>query len=60
MAEKQKVSQQLLDRIMPYIIVDSVTSEHGFADEESDIGTTNKLIMYKISDHKKIGWFEDR
>jgi nitroimidazol reductase NimA-like FMN-containing flavoprotein (pyridoxamine 5'-phosphate oxidase superfamily) len=60
MAEKQKVLQQLTDRVTPYIIDDSVTREHGFADEESDIGTTIELIMYKIIVHKKTGRFEDR
>ncbi|AMR30000.1 pyridoxamine 5'-phosphate oxidase [Mucilaginibacter sp. PAMC 26640] len=60
MAEKQKVLQQLTDRITPYIIDDSVTREHGFADEESDIGTTIELIIYKIIVHKKTGRFEDR
>ncbi|MBD1393002.1 pyridoxamine 5'-phosphate oxidase family protein [Mucilaginibacter glaciei] len=60
MAEKQKVLQQLTDRITPYIIDDSVTREHGFADGESDIGTSIELIMYKIIIHKKTGRFEDR
>lgn len=60
MAEKQKVLQQLTNRITPYIIDDSITREHGFADEESDIGTTIELIIYKIVVHKKTGRFEDR
>jgi nitroimidazol reductase NimA-like FMN-containing flavoprotein (pyridoxamine 5'-phosphate oxidase superfamily) len=59
-AEQQKVLQQLTDRITPYIIDDSVTREHGFVDEESDIGTTVELIMYKIIVSKKTGRFEDR
>jgi nitroimidazol reductase NimA-like FMN-containing flavoprotein (pyridoxamine 5'-phosphate oxidase superfamily) len=60
MDEKQKVLQKLTDRITPYIIDDSVTREHGFVDEESDIGTTVELIMYKIVVNKKTGRFEDR
>ena len=60
MAEKQKVLQKLTDRITPYIIDDSVTREHGFVDEESDIGTSVELIIYKIVVHKKTGRFEDR
>ena len=57
--EKQKVLQKLIDRIKPYMIDDSVTWEHGFVDEESDIGTTVELIMYKITVSKKTGRFED-
>jgi nitroimidazol reductase NimA-like FMN-containing flavoprotein (pyridoxamine 5'-phosphate oxidase superfamily) len=58
--EKQQVLQKLVDRITPYIIDDSVTREHGFVDEESDVGTTVELIMYKIIISKKTGRFEDR
>lgn len=42
------------------MIDDSVTREHGFVDEESDIGKTIELIMYKIIVSKKTGRFEDR
>ena len=60
MKEKQQVLQKLVDRITPYIIDDSVTREHGFVDEESDVGTTVELIMYKIIVSKKTGRFENR
>ncbi len=60
MTEKQQVLKKLTDRITPFIIDDSVTREHGFADEESDIGTSIELIMYKIIVHKKTGRFESR
>ncbi|HEK19610.1 pyridoxamine 5'-phosphate oxidase family protein [Mucilaginibacter sp. 44-25] len=60
MDEQQKVLQKLTDRISPFIMDDSVTREHGFVDEESDIGTIKELIMYKIVLHKKTGRFEDR
>jgi hypothetical protein len=60
MGEKEKVLQKLTDRITPYMIDDSVTREHGFVDEESDIGPTVELIMYKIIVSKKTGRFEDR
>jgi hypothetical protein len=39
---------------------DSVTREHGFVDEESDVGTKIELIMYKIIISKKTGRFENR
>lgn len=58
--EKQQVLQKLVDRITPYMIDDSVTREHGFVDEESDVGTTVELIMYKIVISKKTGRFENR
>jgi nitroimidazol reductase NimA-like FMN-containing flavoprotein (pyridoxamine 5'-phosphate oxidase superfamily) len=58
--EKQKTLQELTDRITPYIMDDSVTREHGFVDEESDIGTILELIIYKIVVSKKTGRFENR
>ena len=58
--EKQQVLQKLVDRITPYIIDDSVTREHGFVDEESDVGTTVELIIYKIIVARKTGRFEKR
>ena len=60
MDEKLTVLQKLTDRVTPYIIDDPVTREHGFVDEESEVGTTVELIMYKIIIHKKTGRFEDR
>jgi uncharacterized protein len=60
MDEKQKVLQKLVDRVSPYIMDDSVTREHGFVDEESDVGTIVELIMYKIIVSKKTGRFENR
>ena len=58
--EKQKVLQKLTNRVAPFMVDDSVTREHGFVDEESDIGTTVELIIYKIIVHKKTGRFENR
>ncbi len=60
MTEKHIVLQKLTDRITPYIIDDSVTREHGFVDQESDVGATVELIMYKIVVDKKTGRFEGR
>lgn len=57
---KQQVLQKLTDRITPFIFDDSVTREHGFVDDESDIGTTVELIIYKIVLDKKTGRFEKR
>lgn len=58
--EKQQILQKLIDRIKPFMIDDSVTWEHGFVDNESDIGKTIELIVYKIIVSKKTGRFEDR
>jgi nitroimidazol reductase NimA-like FMN-containing flavoprotein (pyridoxamine 5'-phosphate oxidase superfamily) len=58
--EKQKVLQKLTDRIALFIMDDSVTREHGFVDEESDVGTIVELIIYKIIVSKKTGRFEKR
>jgi len=60
MDEKQRVLQKLTDRITPFILDDAVTREHGFVDEDSDVGTTVELIMYKIIVSKKTGRFESR
>jgi nitroimidazol reductase NimA-like FMN-containing flavoprotein (pyridoxamine 5'-phosphate oxidase superfamily) len=60
MKEKQQVLQKLDERVAPFIMDDSVTREHGFVDEESDIGTTVDLIIYKIIVSKKTGRFEKR
>jgi nitroimidazol reductase NimA-like FMN-containing flavoprotein (pyridoxamine 5'-phosphate oxidase superfamily) len=60
MEEKQHVLQKLVDRVTPFIMDDSVTREHGFVDEESDVGTKVELIMYKIIIGKKTGRFEKR
>jgi uncharacterized protein len=60
MDEMQKVMQKLIDRVTPYILDDSVPPSHGFVDEESDVGTTIELIVYKLILHKKTGRFEKR
>jgi len=58
--EQQNIMQKLSDRIMPTIIDDSIPPSHGFADKESDVGTNNELIVYKIILSKKTGRFEKR
>lgn len=60
MADQLKILQKLTDRISPHIIDDSVTPEHGFVDNESDVGTSLELIIYKIVINKKTGRFESR
>jgi uncharacterized protein len=58
--EKQHIMQKLIDRIMPQIIDDSVPPSHGFVDQESDVGDTVELIIYKIILSRKTGRFEKR
>lgn len=60
MEEKQNIMQKLTDRMTPYILDDSIPPSHGFVDEESDVGTTVELIVYRIILHKKTGRFEKR
>jgi nitroimidazol reductase NimA-like FMN-containing flavoprotein (pyridoxamine 5'-phosphate oxidase superfamily) len=60
MDEKQNIMQKLIDRVTPFILDDSVPPSHGFVDEESDIGDTIELIIYKINVTKKTGRFEKR
>jgi nitroimidazol reductase NimA-like FMN-containing flavoprotein (pyridoxamine 5'-phosphate oxidase superfamily) len=60
MEEKQQVLQTLDNRISSHIIDDSVTPEHGFVEEEGEVGTTVELIIYKIIVSKKTGRFEQR
>ena len=60
MNKKQQVLKTLDNRIGSRIIDDSVTPEHGFVDQESEVGTTVELIIYKIIVSKKTGRFEDR
>ena len=58
--EKQKIMQQLIDKVMPHISDDSIPPSHGFVDQESDIGLEIELIMYKIVLSRKTGRFENR
>jgi uncharacterized protein len=60
MDEMEKVMQKMIDRVTPYIADDSVPPSHGFVDEESDVGTTIELIVYKLILFKKTGRFEKR
>ncbi|TWI94756.1 hypothetical protein JN11_04537 [Mucilaginibacter frigoritolerans] len=60
MAEQVTILQKLTDRIAPHIIDDSVSPEHGFVDNEGDVGTSVELIIYKIIIDKKTGRFESR
>lgn len=60
MHEKEQILQTLDARISSNIIDDSVTPEHGFVDQESDVGTIVELIIYRIVISKKTGRFEDR
>ncbi|MCQ6958399.1 hypothetical protein [Mucilaginibacter aquariorum] len=52
--------QKLIDRVTPFILVDSVPPSHGFVDEEGDVGNVIELILYKIIPSQKSGRFEQR
>ena len=60
MVEKQLVMQTLIDRLMPLMKSETAHPSHGFTALNSDIGTENELIIYKILLKKKTGRFEKR
>lgn len=58
-AEKQRIMQGIIHRIMPLSINPTNHPSHGIAENDSDIGTTVELIIYKIAVNKKTGRFEN-
>ncbi len=60
MNEKVKVMQKLINRVMPFINDDSAPPSHGFINDESEVGDTVELVVYKIVISHKTGRFEKR
>ncbi len=58
MAERQRVMQALIHRIMPLSVNPPDHPSHGIAENDHDIGTDIELIVYKIVLSKKTGRFE--
>jgi len=56
--EMQKAMQDIIHHIMPLISNTDEHPSHGITDDESDIGTSIDLILYKILLNKKTGRFE--
>ncbi|MGZ3755493.1 MAG: pyridoxamine 5'-phosphate oxidase family protein [Mucilaginibacter sp.] len=56
--EKQRVMQQLANRLMPLITSDNGHPSHGITAAASDVGDTVELVLYKIKLKTKTGRFE--
>jgi nitroimidazol reductase NimA-like FMN-containing flavoprotein (pyridoxamine 5'-phosphate oxidase superfamily) len=56
--EMQKVMQEIIQHIMPSVTHVDGHPSHGITANESDIGTSIELILYKIYLHKITGRFE--
>ncbi len=58
MEERQQAMQGLIHRIMPLTTSPTGHPSHGITENESDIGTSVELIVYRIKIDKKSGRFE--
>jgi nitroimidazol reductase NimA-like FMN-containing flavoprotein (pyridoxamine 5'-phosphate oxidase superfamily) len=56
--EMQKAMQEIIRHIMPVMTDNDGHPSHGITENESDIGTSIDLILYKICLNKKTGRFE--
>ncbi|HEY0176453.1 MAG TPA: pyridoxamine 5'-phosphate oxidase family protein [Pedobacter sp.] len=56
--EMQKAMQEIIYHILPLISNNDGHPSHGITENESDIGTSIDLILYKICLNKKTGRFE--
>jgi nitroimidazol reductase NimA-like FMN-containing flavoprotein (pyridoxamine 5'-phosphate oxidase superfamily) len=56
--EKQQAMQGIIHRIMPLITNPGGHPSHGITENESDIGTSVELIVYRIKIREKSGRFE--
>jgi len=56
--EMQSVMQELIHHLMPSVGNDIGHPSHGITENESDVGTSIELILYKICLHKITGRFE--
>jgi len=50
--------QEIIQHIMPQVAEEQAHPSHGFTENESDIGTSVEIILYKICLTKKTGRFE--
>lgn len=56
--EKQRIMQSIIHRVMPPASNPADHPSHGITPNESDIGTTVDLIIYRIAIKKKTGRYE--
>lgn len=57
--EMQTVMQEIIHHIMPSVADIDAQPSHGITENESDVGTSIELILYKIHLHKITGRFEN-
>lgn len=57
--EKQQAMQGIIHRIMPLVNSPSGHPSHGITENESDVGTSVELIVYRIRIGEKSGRFEN-
>ncbi|GAB2977566.1 hypothetical protein GCM10027049_10930 [Mucilaginibacter puniceus] len=57
--EKQQAMQGIIHRVMPLVSSPSGHPSHGITEKESDVGTSVKLIVYRIRIDEKSGRFEN-
>ncbi len=57
--EKQQAMQGIIHRIMPLVNSPSGHPSHGITENESDVGTSVELIVYRIRIDEKSGRFEN-
>ncbi|PJJ83581.1 pyridoxamine 5'-phosphate oxidase family protein [Mucilaginibacter auburnensis] len=59
MDEKQRIMQSIIHRIMPLSVNPDNHPSHGITENDSDVGTSVELIVYRIALSKKTGRFEN-
>jgi len=57
--EMQMAMQEIIRHIMPQMTGENAHPSHGITEDESDIGTSIDLVLYKIRADKKTGRFEE-
>jgi nitroimidazol reductase NimA-like FMN-containing flavoprotein (pyridoxamine 5'-phosphate oxidase superfamily) len=56
--EKKQAMQGIIHRIMPLVTTPNGHPSHGITENDSDVGTTVELIVYRIKLTEKSGRFE--
>lgn len=56
--EKQQAMQGIIHRIMPLVTSPEGHPSHGFTENDSDVGTTVELVVYRIRLEEVTGRFE--
>lgn len=57
--DRQRIMQSIIHRIMPLSVNPDNHPSHGITENDSDVGTTIELIVYRIALNKRTGRFEN-